>query len=138
VTLRLLVLDGSLLLRSVVERLVPADVDVESADSFEKAYSVLCAQPPDAVIVNLGPSALPWREIQACCLEHQPPIPVLFESCVYKSAEEAGLDAVRGPCSFLSKPYHTVQLSTEIDRLLSLARSSDPSGAAQPDEPPTH
>ena len=124
VTLRLLVLDGSLVLRHVVERLVPADVEVESADTFEQAYSVLCAHPPDAVIVNLGPSPLPWRELQSCCHEHEPPIPVLFESCVFATAEEAGLDEVSGIGSFLSKPYHTDQLRSEIDRLVTLARGS--------------
>ena len=121
-SLRLLVLDGSLVLRHLVERLVPADVEVESADTFEQANSVLCGHPPDAVIVNLGPSPLPWREIQSCCQEHEPPIPVLFESCVYATPEEAGLDEINGTASFLSKPYPMEKLRAEIERLVNLGR----------------
>jgi DNA-binding response OmpR family regulator len=120
---RLLVLDGSLVLRHVVARLVPSDVAVESAATFDEAWRVLTQRPPDALIVTLGPSDLPWRRIQRRCHESDPPIPVLFESCVHPTPEEAGLDAIDGLSSFLGKPYPASQLRSEIDRLLRLAET---------------
>ncbi len=122
--MRLLVLDGSTVLRRVVERLAPAGVQVESADTFETAYATLRERPPDALIVTLGPSDLPWSEIQRCCLEHEPPIPALFESCVWQDPEEAGLSEISSSSSFLRKPYSTEELRAEIDRLLAVAASS--------------
>lgn len=122
--MRLLVLDGSLVLRLLVERIVPADVEVESASSFEQACETLDAHPPDAVIVNLGPSELPWARIQRQCHEHDPPIPILFESCIFATPDEAGLDEVSDYGAFIRKPYHKEQLVAEIDRLMRLAQEA--------------
>jgi DNA-binding response OmpR family regulator len=135
--LRLLVLDGSRVLRQVVERLVSSEVEVESADTFDEAYDVLCGRPPDAAIVTLGPSELPWRKIQRCCFEHQPPIPVLFESCVFHDAEEAGLDDLDDLGAFLTKPYHTAELKGAIDGILRIAERTRPSAPPSRDETPT-
>jgi DNA-binding response OmpR family regulator len=119
--LRLLVLDGSSLLRDLVARLVSGDVEIESAETFAEADRILEGRPPHAVVVNLGPSDLPWREIQRRCQSHDPPIPVLFESCVFESVEEAGLRELNGFSSFITKPYHAEELKTQIDRLLRIA-----------------
>ena len=127
--MRLLILDGSRVLRQVVERLVSSDVEIECAGTFAEAYRVLRAQPPDAVIATLGPSELPWPELQRHCFQHQPPIPVLFESCVFHDAADAGLDDLGGLGVFLTKPYHAAELKAAIDRMLRIASRQRPSAA---------
>ena len=123
--MRLLVLDGSRLLQTVVRHLAPNEVEVEEALSFDQAVSKLRADPPDALIVNVIPVDLNWHDLKSFCESHSPRIPVLFESCVYRSPEEAGLGALDDTASFLTKPYHVDELRAEIDRLLASARSQD-------------
>lgn len=117
--MRLLVLDGSLVLPSLVRRLAPEGLDVEEASSFENAIAILAAHPPDAVIANLGPADLPWQELKTFCQNHDPEIPVLFESCVYREPQEAGLDELPQSALFITKPYSMEDLSRAI-RLLVL------------------
>jgi DNA-binding NtrC family response regulator len=126
---RLLVLDGSRLLQTVVRHLAPTDVEVEEALSFDQAVSRLRADPPDALIVNVIPVDLNWHDLKSFCESHSPRIPVLFESCVYRSPEEAGLGALDDTASFLTKPYHVETLREEIDRLVASARSLSHSSA---------
>lgn len=122
--MRLLVLDGSQLLHSLVRRLVPEHVVVEVQERFENAVAVLVADPPDAVIVNIGPADLPWRHFKIFCQSHEPKIPVLFESCVHRSAEDAELGPLNHSASFLAKPYSAEELKREIDRLIQSARAN--------------
>lgn len=119
--MRLLVLDGSRVLHSLIRRLTPLEVEVESALTFEEAVECLENDPPDAAIVNLTPSPLPWRQLKVLCQVHEPQIPVLFESCVFGSADDAGLGRIGPSASFLTKPYSVTELSSQIERLLSLA-----------------
>ncbi len=121
--MRLLVLDGSRLLQMVVRHLAPAEVEVEGAQSFDQAVGKLRTDPPDALIVNVIPVDLNWHDLKTFCETHSPRIPVLFESCVYRSPEEAGLGALDDSASFLTKPYHVDRLRAEIDRLLASAQS---------------
>lgn len=116
--MRLLVLDGSLVLPSLVRRLVPDDVQVEVADEFDRAVAILTANPPDAVIANVGPSDLPWQELKTFCQNHSPTIPVLFESCVYPGPDEAGLDSLKQSAYFLAKPYPVDDLKKAIRLLI--------------------
>ena len=129
--MELLVLDGSLVLPSLVRRLAPPGVDVESASSFDEARQRLRRRPPQALIVNLTPAELPWQEIQAFCQEHSPPIPVLYESCVHHSPDEAGLTALNGSGRFIEKPYSVDELRAEILRLMAAAGgpATDPPSA---------
>jgi DNA-binding response OmpR family regulator len=119
--MRLLVLDGSQVLQALVRRLVPADVEVEVEDRFERAVAALVTEPPDALIVNIGPTELPWRHMKVFCQQHDPKIPVLFESCVFETSEEAGLGPLNHSAFFLSKPYSTEDLRSQIDRLVTCA-----------------
>lgn len=121
--MRLLVLDGSRLLQMVVRHLAPAEVEVEEALSFDQAVDKLRADPPDALIVNVVPVDLNWHDLKAFCESHSPRIPVLFESCVYRSPEEAGLGSLDQSARFLTKPYSVESLREEIERLVASARS---------------
>jgi DNA-binding response OmpR family regulator len=122
--MRLLILDGSRVLHSLIRRLAPAEVELERALTFEEAASSFENDPPDAAIVNLTASDLPWRELNRLCQAQEPPIPVLFESCVYGSADEAGLGRLGEAAAFLAKPYQLADLQNEIERLLLLAGSA--------------
>ena len=122
--MHLLVLDGSLVLPALVRRLVPQGVVVEVASDFDHAVAVLAAQPPDAVIANVGPSDLPWEDLRKFCQEHHPKIPVLFESCVFRDAEEAGLGPLNHSAYFIRKPYAYEELRAQIRRLLDHAANA--------------
>ena len=115
--MRVLVLDGSLVLPSLVRRLAPEGLEIEEVSSFETAVALLAANPPDAVIANLGPADLPWQELKSFCQNHNPKIPVIFESCVYRGPQEAGLDGLNHSAMFLTKPYSLEDLQKAI-RLL--------------------
>lgn len=119
--MRLLVLDESQVLVSVVKRVVPASVEVETAGTFEAAWQVLRQRTPDAVIANLGPNDLPWDSMRAYCQEHDPKIPVLFESCVHRSPTEAGLGPLNHNAVFIRRPCPLDELKAEIDRLVRTA-----------------
>ena len=119
--MRLLVLDGSSVLPYIVNRLVPEDVQVETVKTFDEARERLQRDPPDAVILNIFPSNLPWTGLQALCHGHNPPIPVLYESSVWENLEEAGLEDDNGHSHFLKKPYPIEELRAELKHLLMLA-----------------
>ena len=119
--MHLLVLDGSRVLLSLVRRLAPQGVKVESVATFDEALKRLVLRPPQAMIINLTPSDLPWAELQRLCQKHSPPIPVLYESCVYRSPLEAGLGSLDGTGNFLEKPYSIAELRSEIERLVEMA-----------------
>jgi DNA-binding NtrC family response regulator len=133
----LLVLDGSRVLPSLVKRLAPEGVRVESAATFDDALKALALRPPQAMIVNLTPADLPWGKLQRLCERHSPPIPVLYESCVYRSPLEAGLDSPEGAGRFLEKPFSLEEFRSEIEHLVdSAAERSDADRA--PDAPRPH
>ena len=119
--MRILILDGSRVLIELVRRLVPPGVVVEVASSFDQALLVLLRDPPDAIIANVGPSDLRWKRIQDLCHEQHPPIPALFESCVFGSPSEAGFNDLDAWSHFLSKPYHAADLEHELQRLIQTA-----------------
>jgi DNA-binding response OmpR family regulator len=116
--MRLLILDGSRILASLVTRLTPEGVEIEEVATFGQAVKSLHDNPPDAVIANLGPAELPWREFKRNCLEHNPQIPILFESCVYESPDDAGLGTLDYSAAFLAKPYGLSDLRDQLERLL--------------------
>ena len=120
--MRILILDGSRVLLELVRRLVPPGVVIESATSFDQALLILLENPPDAIIANLGPADLRWKRIQDLCHEHRPPIPALFESCVFSSPADAGFNDLDAWSHFLPKPYHTADLEHELQRLLEAAK----------------
>jgi CheY-like chemotaxis protein len=122
--LRILILDGSRVLLELVRRLVPPEVVIESASSFDQALLILLKNPPDAIIANVGPADLRWKRIQDLCHEHSPPIPALFESCVFSSPAEAGFNDLDAWSHFLPKPYHTADLEHELQRLIEAASSA--------------
>ena len=117
-TLRLLVLDGSHILPSLVRRITPRGTDVVEATSFATAFEMLRLDPPDALIVNVSPVDLPWQQLKTYCQRHDPKIPVLFESCVYSGAAEAGLDDLNHSSCFLAKPYSLDDLRMALRLLI--------------------
>lgn len=119
--MHLLVLDGSRVLLSLVRRLAPDGVEVESVTNFDEALKRFALRPPQAMIVNLTPSDLPWGELQRLCQRHSPPIPVLYESCIYHDPLDAGLGTLEGTGRFLEKPYPLAELRAEIERLVESA-----------------
>lgn len=93
--LRLLVVDGSPLAAWVITRLVPDDVRVITATSLQQARDVLVDDPPHAVILNLTPSRVSWRDVVELCKQRHPPIPFRCSSALDVS-EWADSDL---PCS---------------------------------------
>jgi DNA-binding response OmpR family regulator len=116
--LRILVLDGSRVLPSLVQRMLRYEDRVETTDSFQDARRTLMERPPDALIVNLTPTDLPWQELKDLCERHTPPIPVIYESCVFKSAADAGIGELNGCSAFLRKPYPLSDLRKQLRLLL--------------------
>lgn len=116
--MRLLIIDESGVLPWVIQRLVPLGVDIEWVTSYRQAEQALRAHPPDAAIVSLTPARLPWRSFQSLCATQAPPVPVLYESCVYASPDEAGLTPVEGYAAFLKKPAPKADLQFALERLV--------------------
>jgi DNA-binding NtrC family response regulator len=116
--LRLLVLSGSHLIPSLIEHLTPADVEVTSTDSFEKAIHELEEAPPDGLVVDVGHSETPWIQLERLCEQHSPPVPILFESALYSTPRAAGVDHLGPTSTFLGAPYTLPRLREEIHHLL--------------------
>ncbi len=72
-------------------------------------------------MVNIGPTPLPWKELKQLCERHRPPIPVLYESCVYRDPAEAGIGKLSPRAHFLHKPYSIAQLRGEVEWLFHAA-----------------
>lgn len=119
--MRILVLDGSRVLPTLVRRLAPRNVEIELVADFEHAEKVLEENPPSAVIADVSGAGLPWSRLKTLCERHVPPIPVLFESCIFRTPEGAGIGALSDSSAFISKPHSLEDLRVEIDRLVSLA-----------------
>ena len=116
--MRLLVLSGSRVLPSVVARVAPAGVEVESARTLADASRRLRDHPPEAMIVNVRPASAPWEELRDLCEHHNPPIPVLYESCVFHDPADAGLGQLSRCGHFLEKPYTISELRKEVEWLV--------------------
>jgi DNA-binding response OmpR family regulator len=123
--MRLLILDGSRILATLVERLAPEGVEILEVRTFEEAVTSLHQTPPDAVIANVGPAELPWREFKEYCANHQPRIPILFESCVYTDEIDAGIGGLNHTAAFLRKPYTLNDLRRQLERLLGASPADD-------------
>ena len=122
--MRVFVLDESQLLAWVVGRLSPPGTEVVAFTSFDDARRVLLENPPDAAVVSLTSAHLPWREFRQLCADSRPPVPILYESCVFSSAEEAGLEPGSGDARFLPAPASRTNLKEALERLLSDARGA--------------
>ncbi len=119
--MRLLILGDSRIAASLVRRVLPDDVEIQEVGTFGEAMNRLRDNPPDAVIADLGTAELPWLELKAYCQSRRPKIPVLFESSLYRTPEEAGIGHLNHSASFLAKPYRLADLRKEIRRLLNAA-----------------
>jgi DNA-binding response OmpR family regulator len=110
---------------------------VESASCFKEAQRILQNEPPDALIVNLTPTDLPWRALKDICDSHQPPIPVIYESCVFKNAADAGIGDLSANSTFLPKPYPLKELKQQLRKML---RNGSPQrrGESQAAQPPAN
>jgi DNA-binding response OmpR family regulator len=121
---RVLVLDDSPLLAWTVERLCPFGTEVSSARSFEEARRLLELTPLDAAVVSVPPATLPWSDFQRLCASREPPVPVLYLSCLFESTAEAGFGGAAGRPEFLMKPVGRADLEAALGRLLDTARQS--------------
>lgn len=119
--MRLLVLDECHLLAWMVEQLCPPGTQVRSVTSFDEARRAVTESPPDAAVVSITPAHLPWRELQRLCASREPPVPVLYQSCIFSSGEEAGLEPVTGFALFLRKPAARADFQAALTRLLAEA-----------------
>jgi DNA-binding response OmpR family regulator len=135
---RLLILDGSRILSSLVERLVPECIEIVQVSTFDEAVKSLHSNPPDAVIANVGPTALPWREFKEYCVNHRPRIPILFESCVYRNSVDAGIGGLDYSTAFLTKPYALSDLRRQLERLVRYSSVDEDleTSVARGDRPP--
>jgi len=119
--LRLLVVDSNQLLGWQLRHELPPEIELEVVGDFSAAERHLREAAPDAAVVSLPPAELPWRLFQRLCAAHRPPVPVLYESCLFASAEAAGLDSEDGYAAFLPKPATRSALSRALAELLSAA-----------------
>lgn len=115
--MRLLIVDGNVLLTWVVRHLAPADVEVENAATLEQVESELRNRPPSAVLLNVRRLAGPWREVAGWCREHRPPIPVLFLAGAFLDPAEIGIRI--GRRSFVTESL----AAGDLDRLLQAAEN---------------
>jgi len=132
---RLLVLDQSQILPWIVRHDLATEpgLEVEAVASFRDAEEILRQRPPDAAVVSLPPAHLDWHEFQHLCASATPPVPVLYESCVYAGAGELGIEPIEGYASFVPKPASGAVLRGALTRLLTEARrhrSAPPAQAA--------
>ncbi len=121
---RLLVLDQCRILPLRVGREVPPGVEIVAMTGVREAERLIRFDPPDAAVVSLTPASVDWPAFQRLCARHQPPIPVLYESCVHAAAAEIGLVAGDGYAAFLPKPSPAAELHAALERLLEEARRS--------------
>jgi len=121
---RLLVLDQSKLLPWIVQHDLAAEpgLEVEAVACLHEAEEIVRRRPPDAAVVSLPPAHLDWREFQHLCAVAEPPVPVLYESCVHAGARDAGLEPIEGFALFLPKPAPSVELHQALLRLVAEAR----------------
>jgi hypothetical protein len=117
---RLLIVDSNPLLAHVIRHELP-EAELLTVPDFAAAEACLCADAPEAAIVSLPPADVPWRDFQRLCASHRPPVPVLYESCLYPSADAAGLGPADGYAAFLSKPAGRTELRRALEELLGAA-----------------
>lgn len=118
---RVLVLDECGLQRFVLGKLCPSETELLSLASFEEAMRLLRDDPPDAAVVSMPPAEIDWKAFQHLCASASPPVPVLYESCVFESPREMGLDPFEGYAELLRKPASPYALRDAMRRLLELA-----------------
>ncbi|HQQ76148.1 MAG TPA: hypothetical protein PLB01_02245 [Thermoanaerobaculia bacterium] len=119
--LRIFVLDESRITALMVERVAPHGTVVAAFTSLAEAACAFSAAPPDAAVVSLtGPHA-PWREFRDLCASRRPLVPILYESCLYASAEEAGLEPTSRPVLFLHTPAPFAEFQRAVAELLAAA-----------------
>lgn len=125
---RLLVLDQCRILPLRIGREIPPGVEIVAASGVREAERLIRVDAPDAAVVSLTPASVDWPAFQRLCSRHHPPIPVLYESCVYSAAAEIGLRESDGYAAFLPKPSPAADLRLALLRLLEEAeRSREPS-----------
>jgi DNA-binding response OmpR family regulator len=91
---------------------------VEAARTLADASRQLRDHPPEALIVNVRPASAPWEKLRDLCERHDPPIPVLYESCIFHDPAEAGLGELSSCGHFLEKPYTIAELRCEVEWLV--------------------
>jgi DNA-binding NtrC family response regulator len=120
--MRVLVVDPSRILTWMVRHDLGVAAEVVEANSFEEAERLVRDDPPDAAVVSLPPARLPWREFQHLCARQDPPVPVLYESCLHSNLDEAGLEPTEGYAALLRKPAPAAELRVALAELLSASR----------------
>ena len=131
--MRLLVLDQSRILPWLIRHELPAEIEVDAVFSLSEAVRLVLDGAPDAAVVSLPPAHLPWRAFQYLCANRRPPVPVLYESCLFAGPREAGLEPGDGWVEFLPKPAARSALRAALGRLLAAAegaRSPQPAAHA--------
>ena len=124
--MKMLIVDDSLIVRSVIERNVK-HVAIEErfqADNGITALQLYCAHLPQLITMDLTMPHLDGlaclREIQA--LGHSPSILVISALNSHQTAMEA---VARGACGFLVKPFTVSELVDAIDQLILHAQNEE-------------
>jgi hypothetical protein len=128
---RILVLDESRVLPWVVARVCPPGTVVVALTSLDDAARALRESPPDAAVVSVTPAHVVWREFQHLCAVGRPPVPVLYVSCLFTCAADAGLEPLEGEAAFLRKPASKAEFAEALRRLLRTVdgmRDAEPAG----------
>jgi DNA-binding response OmpR family regulator len=121
--LRLLIVDSNSLLARVLRHELP-EADLLTVRDFAAAAASVRAEPPDVAVVSLPPADVPWRAFQRLCASQRPAVPVLYESCLYASAEAAGLGPEDGRAAFLPKPAERGELRRALESLLATVEAT--------------
>ena len=120
--MRLLVIDQSRILPWVLSHEFPdRGLEIECVQSLCGAQALLADGAIDAALVSVPPADLPLAEFQRSCAHHEPPIPVLYESCVAERPAELGLDGEDGYAAILRKPATRAELRAAVEDLLARA-----------------
>lgn len=119
--MRVLVLDYSGILPWILAHAGGAGDEVEAVVSLEEAERAVRERPPDAAVVSMTPAELPWGRFQHLCAAQDPPVPVLWESCVHAGPREAGIDPDDGIALFLPKPVPRAELQRALRELMARA-----------------
>ena len=119
--MRVLVLDSSGILPWLVEHTAGKGTVVHAVKTVEEAERVVVERRPDAAVVSVPHAMLPWARFQHLCASQQPPVPVLYESCVHASAREAGIDPDDGVSFFLRAPVKHADRARALQDLLAVS-----------------
>lgn len=122
--MRLLVVDSSGILPWRVRHALGERHEVIATGCLEEAEQLTHSRHPDAAVVSVAHASLPWSSFHDLCTAANPPIPVLYESCLPGGLAALGIvEGTSGSSdvALLTKPASQCDLAKALERLLTEA-----------------